>query len=56
MKKITLTILVVLIAFSVFAGGAKEKNENKIVVGATPVPHAEISSSKIWQKKVTNLK
>jgi len=42
MKKITLTILVVLIAFSVFAGGAKEKNENKIVVGATPVPHAEM--------------
>lgn len=41
MKKIlSITIILFIIASSVFASGAKEKDANTIVVGATPDPHA----------------
>ncbi len=42
MKKITLVLIVLLVSFAVFAGGSKESSSNKIVVGATPEPHAEM--------------
>ena len=42
MKKYFVVMLVLLCAFSLFAGGGKEKSSNKIVVGATPEPHAEM--------------
>ncbi|MCR5760999.1 MAG: MetQ/NlpA family ABC transporter substrate-binding protein [Sphaerochaetaceae bacterium] len=42
MKKLSLILVVLLISFAVFAGGSKETSSNKIVVGATPVPHAEM--------------
>lgn len=42
MKRAILCLVLVLVSFVVFAGGAQEKNSNKIVVGATPVPHAEM--------------
>lgn len=42
MKKGILTVLVLLLAFSLFASGAPEAASNKIVVGATPEPHAEM--------------
>lgn len=43
MKKAIAIVLVVLAAFAVFASGSAEvKQSNKITVGATPQPHAEI--------------
>lgn len=42
MRKFLIVMLVLLCAFSVFAKGGKEKNANRIVVGATPEPHAEM--------------
>ena len=43
MKKAIAIALVVLAAFAVFAGGTAEvKQSNKITVGATPEPHAEM--------------
>lgn len=46
MKKIALTLVLVLLASFAFAGGTKENaqenSSNKVVVGATPVPHAEM--------------
>ena len=43
MKKAIAIVLVVLAAFAVFASGAAEaKQSNKITVGATPEPHAEM--------------
>jgi D-methionine transport system substrate-binding protein len=41
MKKITITVLALLLALSLFAAGTKEQADSKtIVVGATPEPHA----------------
>ena len=43
MKKAIVFALVLFTAFAVFASGAAEtKSTNKIVVGATPEPHAEM--------------
>ncbi|MCQ2398401.1 MAG: MetQ/NlpA family ABC transporter substrate-binding protein [Sphaerochaetaceae bacterium] len=43
MKKVFTLLLVFAVCFSVFAGGASEKKTaNRIVVGATPEPHAEM--------------
>ncbi|MCR4676954.1 MAG: MetQ/NlpA family ABC transporter substrate-binding protein [Sphaerochaetaceae bacterium] len=42
MKKIALVLVVLLVSFAIFASGAKESSNNKIVVGATPEPHAEM--------------
>ncbi len=42
MKRILIVLLILFCAFSAFSGGAKEKGSNKIVVGATPEPHAEM--------------
>lgn len=42
MKKVLLALFVLVCCFAVFAGGSKEKDSNKIVVGATPAPHAEM--------------
>lgn len=42
MKKIISTLIVLLVAASLFAGGGKEKNASVLTVGATPEPHAEM--------------
>lgn len=42
MKKTFAVLLVLVVCLSVFAGATAEKNNNKIVVGATPEPHAEM--------------
>lgn len=42
MKKTLLVFLVLAVSFAVFAAGAKENDSNKIIVGATPEPHAEM--------------
>lgn len=42
MKKALAVLLVLVVAFSLFATGEKEKDNNKIIVGATPEPHAEM--------------
>ena len=42
MKKSILVLFVLILAFSVFANGAKEKDASVITVGATPEPHAEM--------------
>ena len=44
MNKTIAIVLVILTAFAVFASGAAETKapSNKIVVGATPEPHAEM--------------
>lgn len=42
MKKVLTAVLICLVCLSVFAGGKKESNVNKIVVGASPAPHANM--------------
>lgn len=42
MKKIFSTLIVLLVAASLFAGGGKDKATNVLTVGATPEPHAEM--------------
>lgn len=42
MKKIATIVLTVLLCACVFAGGNKESNLKKIVVGASPNPHAQM--------------
>ncbi len=42
MKKAIVFALVLFTAFAAFAAGASESSSNKIVVGATPEPHAEM--------------
>ena len=42
MKKVIVIALVLATAFAAFASGAKESTGTKIVVGATPEPHAEM--------------
>ena len=42
MKKLLLTALISTSIFGLAACGAKDKDENKLVVGASNVPHAEI--------------
>lgn len=42
MKKTLVILLVLICCLSAFAAGSKEKSSNKIVVGATPAPHAEM--------------
>lgn len=42
MKRFTLILVVLLVSFAVFVGCSKESSSNRIVVGATPEPHAEM--------------
>jgi D-methionine transport system substrate-binding protein len=42
MKRVLLIVLAAVLALSLFAGCAKSGNDKKIVVGASPTPHAEI--------------
>lgn len=42
MKKTLVLLAVLLCCFAIFANGSKEKSSNKITVGATPEPHAEM--------------
>ncbi len=42
MKKVLSVLLVLAVSFAVFAAGSQEKDSKKIIVGATPEPHAEM--------------
>ncbi len=42
MKKSIVLFVLLLVSFVVFAGGAAETSSNKLIVGATPEPHAEM--------------
>lgn len=42
MKKVLVLLTVLTLCFAVFANGAKEADAKKIIVGATPNPHAEM--------------
>ena len=42
MRKILLILLSTLLALSILAGCAKSGSDKKIIVGASPTPHAEI--------------
>ncbi len=42
MKKFLIIVLLVALTFTVFATGTKESDDNTIVVGATPEPHAKL--------------
>ena len=42
MRKVLLILLSTLLALSILAGCAKSGSDKKIIVGASPTPHAEI--------------